>query len=87
MAFKLQNTVESGLPPDDTHPYRSGVWQPQQREYDAWDMDVEGTIPDDLNGVYIRNTENALFEPIRRYHPFDGDSMLHAISFENGEAR
>ncbi len=50
-------------------------------------MPVRGTIPDDLNGVYIRNTENPLFEPIRRYHPFDGDGMLHAISFENGEAR
>ncbi len=87
MTFKLVNTVESGLPPDDSHPYRSGVWQPQQREFDAWDMEVEGTIPDDLNGVYLRNTENALFEPIRRYHPFDGDSMMHAISFQNGEAR
>ena len=46
-----------------------------------------GDIPDDLNGVYLRNTENPLFEPIKRYHPFDGDGMLHAISFENGEAR
>ncbi len=87
MTVQLRTTFESGLPPDDDHPYRTGVWQPQHREYDAWDMEVEGTIPDDLNGVYIRNTENPLFEPIRRYHPFDGDSMLHAISFENGEAR
>ncbi|MGH1488648.1 MAG: carotenoid oxygenase family protein [Acidimicrobiales bacterium] len=87
MTSQLRGTVDTGLPPDDDHPYRSGVWQPQVREYDAWDMEVEGKIPDDLNGVYIRNTENALFEPIRRYHPFDGDSMLHAISFENGEAR
>ncbi len=87
MPAQLRGTVESGLPPGDDHPYRSGVWQPQTREYDAWDMEVEGKIPDDLSGVYIRNTENALFEPIKRYHPFDGDSMLHAISFENGEAR
>jgi carotenoid cleavage dioxygenase len=87
MPVELRGTVESGLPPNDDHPYRSGVWQPQTREYDAWDMEVEGNIPADLSGVYIRNTENALFEPIKRYHPFDGDSMLHAISFENGEAR
>ncbi len=87
MHVELVNTVESGLAPDDDHPYRSGVWQPQQREYDAWDLDVIGTIPDDLDGVYIRNTENALFPPIKRYHPFDGDSVLHAISFQNGEAR
>jgi carotenoid cleavage dioxygenase len=84
---EVRNTFESGLPPGDTHPYRSGVWRPQVREYDAWDLDVMGEIPDDLNGVYLRNTENPLFEPIRRYHPFDGDGMLHAISFEAGEAR
>jgi len=87
MTVKLRRTVESGLDPADSHPYRTGVWRPQVREFDAWDMDVIGTIPDDLNGVYLRNTENALFPPIRRYHPFDGDAMLHAMSFENGEAR
>ena len=86
MTFALRETFESGLPPDDDHPYRSGVWQPQHREYDAWDMDVTGEIPEDLSGVYLRNTENPLFEPIKRYHPFDGDSMMHSISFDNGEA-
>ena len=87
MKVEVRNTVASGLPADDTHPYRSGVWRPQTREYDAWDLDVEGAIPDDLAGVYLRNTETALFEPIKRYHPFDGDALLHAISFEGGEAR
>ena len=86
MQVELKHTFEQGLPPDDTHPYRTGVWRPQHREYDAWDMEVSGEIPDDLSGVYIRNTETAVFEPIKRYHPFDGDAMLHAISFGNGEA-
>lgn len=86
MQVEVRNTVESGLPPDDTHPYRTGVWAPQYTEYDAWDMDVVGRIPDDLNGVYLRNTETAVFEPIKRYHPFDGDAMIHSISFESGEA-
>jgi len=87
MKVSLLQTFDSNLPEHDDHPYRSGVWQPQRKEYDAWDMDVVGEIPDDLSGVYIRNTENPLFEPIQRYHPFDGDGMLHAISFDNGEAR
>lgn len=87
MSVELKQTFEPGLPPGDTHPYRTGVWQPQHREYDAWDMAVEGEIPSDLSGVYLRNTENPLFEPIKRYHPFDGDAMLHSISFGNGEAR
>ncbi len=87
MRIEHRNTVDSALPPDDDHPYRTGIWQSQTNEFDAWDLDVIGEIPDDLNGAYIRNTEVALFEPIKRYHPFDGDGMLHSMSFEAGEAR
>ena len=47
---------------------------------------MEGEVPRDLAGIYLRNTENPLLPPIERYHPFDGDGMLHAISFEDGKA-
>ena len=79
--------VSSTLPVDDDHPYRTGAWQPGVVEYDAIDLDVEGTIPDDLTGVYLRNTENPVhpsIEPL--YHPFDGDGMLHMIRFGGGRA-
>jgi carotenoid cleavage dioxygenase len=49
-------------------------------------MVVEGTIPDDLHGVYLRNTENPLVPAAERYHPFDGDGMIHSIYFSNGAA-
>lgn len=87
MKTQVHATVDSALPPDDTHPYRTGVWRAQTSEFDAWDLDVEGNIPDDLDGVYLRNTETALFPPIKRYHPFDGDGLIHSISFEAGDAR
>jgi carotenoid cleavage dioxygenase len=87
MEVKVHQKFTSGLPEGDVHPYRSGAWRPQHTEYDAWNLDVVGEIPNDLNGVYLRNTENPLFEPIKRYHPFDGDGMLHAMSFETGSAR
>lgn len=87
MRTQIHDTLPHTLPPGDSHPYRSGAWRPQHIEYDAWDLDVEGRIPDDLHGVYIRNTENPLHPPIERYHPFDGDGMLHSISFEDGSAR
>ena len=45
---------------------------------------MSGELPDDLAGVYIRNTENPIHEAIGRYHPFDGDGMLHSIVFDNG---
>ena len=87
MNVELHHSYESRLPADDTHPYRTGAWRPQHKEFTAWNMDVVGEIPRDLNGVYLRNTENPLFEPIKRYHPFDGDAMLHSMSFEDGQAR
>ena len=80
------NKITATLSPSD-HPYLNGAWKPLHEEVNATDMEVFGEIPKDLSGVYIRNTENPLFEPIKRYHPFDGDGMLHSISFGNGEAR
>ena len=75
----------STLPDDDDHPYRRGAWRPQATEYDAFDLDVEGELPADLDGVYLRNTENPLRPPIRKYHPFDGDGMIHAVTFKEGQ--
>jgi len=56
-------------------------------EYVAEELDVlEGAIPQALDGVYLRNTENPVMPSIGRYHPFDGDGMVHAIRFERGFA-
>ncbi len=73
------------LPEDDDHPYRTGAWRPQSVEYDAADLDVTGELPADLYGVYLRNTENPLHPAIVRYHPFDGDGMIHKVSFRDGK--
>src|SRR3954451_20597265 len=81
MAATVVNTVESTLPADDRHPYRSGAWRPNLREWDALDCPVEGTLPDDLRGVYLRNTENPLHPSIGLYHPFDGDGLIHQLYF------
>ena len=47
---------------------------------------VEGEIPRDLDGVYLRNTENPLHPALRSYHPFDGDGMIHIVGFRDGKA-
>ncbi|NUP06233.1 MAG: apocarotenoid-15,15'-oxygenase [Polyangiaceae bacterium] len=89
MRVEIVERYESKLPASDFHPYRTGAWTPNTVEMDAYDLDVvEGAIPEDLEGVYLRNTENPLFEAVSgRYHPFDGDGMIHAITFEGGKAR
>ncbi|MGE0323317.1 MAG: carotenoid oxygenase family protein [Polyangiaceae bacterium] len=77
----------SHLPEDDDHPYRQGAWTPNLVEYDAFDLEVlAGELPADLNGVYLRNTENPVFPALERYHPFDGDGMLHSVHFHAGKA-
>ncbi|MGE0743469.1 MAG: carotenoid oxygenase family protein [Hyphomonadaceae bacterium] len=69
------------------HPYLNGAWTPQHEEVDAIELDViEGAIPRDIDGVYLRNTENQIHQPLGRYHPFDGDGMLHQIDFRDGAA-
>ena len=68
------------------HPYLNGAWTPLHEEVDATDLEVIGEIPSDLNGLYVRNTENPLHDAIGIYHPFDGDGMLHAMSFADGRA-
>ena len=84
MDVTVYGKMLSTLPADDDHPYRSGPWRPQHVEYDAATLDVEGELPADLYGVYLRNTENPLHPAIVRYHPFDGDAMIHAVSFAGG---
>lgn len=81
----LVRTYTSDLPADDAHPYRTGAWRPQKVEHTSRNLRVTGTIPRELNGVHLRNTENPLFTAIGRYHPFDGDGMIHMMSFSEGE--
>ena len=77
----------STLPERDDHPYRTGPWRPQTCEWDADDLVVvSGEIPTDLDGVYLRNTENPLHPAFKAYHPFDGDGMLHIVGFGDGKA-
>jgi carotenoid cleavage dioxygenase-like enzyme len=85
MKITKVNTVESTLSNKD-HPYMQGAWETFYDEFNATNLDVVGEIPKDLEGVYIRNTENQVHEPLGRFHPFDGDGMLHSITFQNGSA-
>lgn len=84
MKIQYQNTVPHTLQPGE-HPYLTGAWSPNFTEFTASDLEVVGQIPADIDGIYIRNTENPLHDAIGVYHPFDGDGMLHAMSFKDGE--
>ena len=63
-----------------------GGFAPVDMEVAATDLQVIGTLPADLNGMYVRNGPNPRFAPEGRYHWFDGDGMLSAIRFDQGRA-
>ncbi len=67
-------------------PMLRGLFVPVTDELDVGDLAVTGTIPDGLDGTFMRNGPNPMFEPRGRYHMFDGDGMLHAVTFDGGTA-
>ena len=80
-------TAPESLAPfgEDHGPLLMGVYAPVFEELDLKDLKLlKGSIPTDLNGVYLRAGPNARYAPNGRYHPFDGDGMVHAAHFENG---
>ena len=79
------NQIKTTLGAND-HPYRNGAWTPVFEELDTDRLEVIGAIPPDIDGVYIRNTENPVHDSIGRYHPFDGDGMIHALRIRDGKA-
>lgn len=57
-------------------------YQSQPNEYEYFIEDIEGKVPEELQGTLFRNGPG-LFDvqgtPLQ--HPFDGDGMVCAISF------
>ncbi|MDR2332322.1 MAG: carotenoid oxygenase family protein [Burkholderiaceae bacterium] len=66
-------------------PALNGNNAPVQQE-DHWDdLEVIGEVPQDMNGLYVRNGPNSYYQPEWRYHAYDGDGMLHAVHFNKGK--
>ena len=56
------------------------MFAPVLDEHDVADLAVQGEIPADLRGAYLRNGPNPLFPPLGSYtFPLEGDAMLHGI--------
>jgi carotenoid cleavage dioxygenase len=64
--------------------YLNGVHTPVDSEWEGHLTEITGQIPPSLSGIFARNSANPRFEPIGRYHWFDGDGMIHAFTFKEG---
>ncbi|MEL0307007.1 MAG: carotenoid oxygenase family protein [Halieaceae bacterium] len=68
--------------------FLDGNFSPVADERDAENMEVIGTIPEDLHGHFLRVGPNPVHVfSEAAYHTFDGDGMIHAIEFDRGAAR
>ena len=78
--------LENFAPFGESHgPLLSGAFAPLADESNFTNLPLlKGAIPADLNGVYLRAGPNPRFMPNGRYHPFDGDGMVHAAEFRGG---
>jgi carotenoid cleavage dioxygenase len=70
----------------EVNPYLEGPYEAVHEERTVPLKVLEGTLPDDLHGVYVRNGPNPQHHPIGRYHWFDGDGMVHAVHFDGRTA-
>jgi carotenoid cleavage dioxygenase-like enzyme len=70
----------------DLNPFLQGNFAPWRMEGVADDLEVIGAVPRQLNGTWYRTGPNPAYEPLGRYHWFDGDGMIHAITLRDGRA-
>jgi carotenoid cleavage dioxygenase len=70
-------------------PYLQGNYAPVDTESDFGpdELRVEGTIPPNLVGAYMRDGANTAYEPNHYVYPLDGDGMVHAVYLQDGQAQ
>jgi carotenoid cleavage dioxygenase len=64
--------------------FLSGNYAPVREELTAFDLPVEGALPPELTGLYVRNGSNPKSGVAG--HWFFGDGMVHGVRIENGRA-
>ncbi|MCC6183121.1 MAG: carotenoid oxygenase family protein, partial [Microthrixaceae bacterium] len=73
--------------PNVSNPYLAGNFAPVTEEVTIADLEVTGSIPEELTGRYLRNGPNPVVAPDpATYHWFLGDGMVHGLLLDGGRA-
>ena len=68
------------------NPYLEGNFAPVETEVTAFDLDIDGELPESLDGRYLRNGPNPIEADPATYHWFTGAGMVHGIRLRDGRA-
>ena len=81
-AFNRKRLPEPTAP----HPFLSGLHQPMETETTLTELQVTGTLPQALDGRYLRIGPNPVAADPASYHWFTGDGMVHGVRLQGGRA-
>ena len=86
--MKVAEFNRARLPaPDKPHPFLTGIHTPMESEVTLEDLKVQGTIPPELDGRYLRIGPNPVKPPNpAAYHWFTGEGMVHGVRLKAGRA-
>lgn len=74
-------------PSTGTSRYLEGNYAPVTDEITAWDLAIEGELPTELVGRYLRNGPNPISTVDgATHHWFVGDGMVHGLRLRDGRA-
>ena len=69
------------------NPYLRGNYAPLKEEISAFDLPIQGALPPELNGVYLRNGPNPVqVDEPEKHHWFLGSGMVHGVRLTEGRA-
>jgi len=70
-------------------PYLQGNYAPVSEERDVGEaeLEIEGEVPAQLVGAYMRDGANVAYQPNHYVYPLDGDGMIHAVYFNRGHVQ
>jgi carotenoid cleavage dioxygenase len=68
------------------NPFLEGAFAPVREEIFVEKLKVIGTLPREMDGMFVRNGPNPQFAPLANYHLFEGDGMLHGVRVRDGVA-
>ena len=84
---RFSSTASTKILADDMAKlYLTDNFAPVKKEITADNLTVQGELPKELEGMFLRNGPNPQFKPIGLHHWLDGDGMLHCVEISNGKA-